>query len=255
MAESEPLSPSQDILKQLEASLQVCQSKQGGKCNKKTVTMKGSVKPATQSGNKENKGDRSKDDAEDCIWCIFIHNTRHRIPMALPVDGPQPTITITSIKNWIYSLKKQYTQYHNWLGETGHALVTGEQMSVKFPWYNRLHHLLSASLVYDKSALVNAATPVDTTLLMASQGSAAPMRPCIPSDLPVTPTPLARSPLKGLPMTTTTATTTKPASAKWKNMMEHVQELNKEKEQAHIMVEQIRTKRKLEEVKMKKEHK
>ncbi|KAF9494252.1 hypothetical protein BDN71DRAFT_1431886 [Pleurotus eryngii] len=89
-----------------------------------------------------------------------------------------------SIKNQIYLLKKQYTQYHNWLEETGHGLVTGGHTS---------------DIVVD--------TSIHNVWF------------------------------------------------KQKNMMEHVQDLNKEKEQECIMVEQIQTKHKLEEVKMKEKHK
>lgn len=50
-------------------------------------------------------------------------------------------------------------------------------MTKKFPWYSRLHLLLSVSPVYDRSALANSITPVDLSVL-----STAPAAPVMQAD-------------------------------------------------------------------------
>ncbi|KAF4598775.1 hypothetical protein AB1N83_013772 [Pleurotus pulmonarius] len=98
-----------------------------------------------------------------------------------------------SVKNRITNLKRTYSAFRAKLGETGHGLivagqedkiVTGtpisnvfESMTKKFPWYSRLHLLLSVSPVYDRSALANSTTPVDLSVL-----STAPVAPVMQAD-------------------------------------------------------------------------
>ncbi|KAF8170767.1 hypothetical protein BJ912DRAFT_996673 [Pholiota molesta] len=86
-----------------------------------------------------------------------------------------------AIANRVQTLKKNYREYHEKLGSTGHGLVIEdrtleitsgtpigniwEKMQVKFPWYKRMHLLLHGSPVYDPPSLAHSATPLDTSVL------------------------------------------------------------------------------------------
>ncbi|RXW15586.1 hypothetical protein EST38_g10266 [Candolleomyces aberdarensis] len=108
-----------------------------------------------------------------------------------------------SVKNRVASIKKAYLAYKSKLGETGHGLIidgkedeivegTGiynvhDKIRKKFKWYKRLHELLTASPVYDSSAVANSMTPLDLSILTSPSGAPqdAPAAACPDSDCDV----------------------------------------------------------------------
>ncbi|GLB35609.1 hypothetical protein LshimejAT787_0211740 [Lyophyllum shimeji] len=104
------------------------------------------------------------------------------LPKAAPPGNKQAADKLgNSVKNRVNALKRNYHDYHNQLSQTGHGLIMNgkteeiiegtpihnvwQKMEARFPWYKRLHHLLSGSPVYDTSALANSMTPLDTDVL------------------------------------------------------------------------------------------
>ncbi|RXW13319.1 hypothetical protein EST38_g12534 [Candolleomyces aberdarensis] len=92
-----------------------------------------------------------------------------------------------SVKNRVASIKKAYLTYKSKLGETGHGLIidgkedkivegTGiynvhDKIRKKFKCYKRLHELLTASPVYDSSAVANSMTHLNLSILTSSSGA------------------------------------------------------------------------------------
>ncbi|KAF8077721.1 hypothetical protein FPV67DRAFT_1462788 [Lyophyllum atratum] len=111
------------------------------------------------------------------------------LPKAAPPGNKQAADKLgNGVKNRVNALKRSYHDYHNQLSQTGHGLIMDgkteeiiegtpihnvwQKMEAKFPWYKRLHHLLSGSPIYDTSALANSVTPLDTDVLTSRIASA-----------------------------------------------------------------------------------
>ncbi|KAJ7860548.1 hypothetical protein B0H14DRAFT_3863697 [Mycena olivaceomarginata] len=85
------------------------------------------------------------------------------------------------VKNRVAALKTAYSKNRGKLGETGHGLVTESKkdditedsvianawdaIEKKFPWYMRMHDLMGASPVVNRSAVAHSGTRVDLGIL------------------------------------------------------------------------------------------
>ncbi|KAF5319423.1 hypothetical protein D9619_008797 [Psilocybe cf. subviscida] len=112
--------------------------------------------------------------------------TGNSLASALFPSSPMPIAKLRkAVVARIRALKSDYTKYKKELGTTGHGLViedraqeikagsaisnVWEKMQARFPWYIRLHLLLSASPIYDGSGVANSATPLNTSVLGTQQ--------------------------------------------------------------------------------------